>query len=141
MDIIILVQFVLVWILFGLCFTNILNESSNVTMNKIWAWIPLAQLWVIARISQVNSVVLFLQVFLSSLIIGMGSAMLAFEVRSVVIYIVGKLLSVLVSSYFMVIPLTRRSGLAHPELMALLMGVPVIGPFVLVHIARKGSWS
>ena len=136
-----LLQFGLLWIIAGVCFTRILDKSYSVTMNKIWAWIPIAQLWVIARVGRVSVWSIIWKAFLTAFVLGTGTTLLAFATGSLFIYITGQVLGNIAMTYFIYAPVIKRGGFSNATQLALLLGVPLAGPFVLVHIAWKGEWS
>ena len=113
-----LLQFGLLWIIAGVCFTRILDKSYSVTMNKIWAWIPIAQLWVIARVGRVSVWSIIWKAFLAGLVVGIGTTLLAFATESLFIYVVGQILTNVAMTYFAYFPVAERGGFSNATQLA-----------------------
>ena len=138
---ILFLQIGLFWLLSGICLSRIIDHAPSMMIGKVWAWIPLLQIRVYAAAGHVSTWSIFWRAMLAAMVVEIiGMALIAVTVN-VFVFVLSAILTNVAATYFVYYPMAKRAGFDNARTLSLLAGVPLIGPFVLVHIAWKGDWS
>lgn len=136
-----LVQLGLIWLLLGICLTKILNESRRLDINPVLAWVPFANIWVIAQIGRTTFWSILWKAILMGFIASVVFGVIAASLRSYSLLFVGQIIAGMVGTYFLWKPAAEQGRFPNAGTLAALAGLPVINVFVMIHIAWKGDWT
>lgn len=129
------------WLLSAICLSKILVESPKIKVNILLALIPIAQIWAIAAIGKMSGWILFVLIVFVGVVSSLISASMIQSTPSILTVGLGEIGASMATSYVTWIWVTMKGRFRFAHLLALLIGIPIVGPFLLIHVAWKGQWS